>query len=130
MNKIAVREDDYLRLSALAKAVRTSTRPERANALDERLRKALIFTGQEWLGKVVVMDSMVTLIDPDDGESYTYQLVFPSEADISQGRISVLTPLGAALLGRREGESFTYESPGGSMNAKVERVETLELEPA
>jgi regulator of nucleoside diphosphate kinase len=49
--------------------------------------------------------------------------VFPADADIANGKISVLTPLGAALLGRREGETFSYESPGGKVDVRVDGVE-------
>ena len=66
----------------------------------------------------------VTLREAATGEEYAYRLVFPADADVSRGRLSVLTPLGAALLGRRSGESFVYESPGGPIEVAVVRVES------
>jgi transcription elongation factor GreA len=45
------------------------------------------------------------------------------EANINRGRLSVTTPLGKALLGRRPGEEFSYEAPSGSIHVKVLAVE-------
>jgi regulator of nucleoside diphosphate kinase len=76
----------------------------------------------ERLESFVTMGSTVAIRDSKKGESFTYTLVFPAEADIRRDRISVMSPLGAALLGRKEGESFSYESPGGLMRVRLERV--------
>jgi regulator of nucleoside diphosphate kinase len=59
------------------------------------------------------MNSQVYLFDLDSGEETTYTLVFPQQADIDRRRISVLAPLGAALLGRRAGQIVTPITPNG-----------------
>jgi regulator of nucleoside diphosphate kinase len=69
------------------------------------------------------MRSLVDILDLGSGQSWSYRLAFPADADVSRGRISVLSPLGASLLGRREGEIFSYDCPGGQAMVKVERVE-------
>jgi len=115
-------EADFTRLSALAQAIRRSPKPERAAALDEQLRDVLIFEDEHIAPNYATMRSLVTLRNEASGEAFTYQLVFPAEANIEDGRISVLSPLGAALLGRREGESFSYLSPGGALSVRVDHV--------
>lgn len=52
-----------------------------------------------------------------DGEERSVQLVFPNDADISQSRISILTPVGAALIGMRQGQSISYQTRDGRRSA-------------
>ncbi len=122
MGQTHVTEVDFERLSALSRAVRTSPRPERAAVLEGRLKVASILPNDILGSKTVKMGSAITILDKDRQETFSYNLVFPVEADITQGRISVLTPLGAALLGRKEGEDFSYESPGGMVHVEVLEV--------
>lgn len=61
-----------------------------------------------------VFASRVVLENVETGESVTYQLVGPDESSIEQGRISVQSPLGRALLGKRSGDDVTFEVPGGT----------------
>ena len=61
----------------------------------------------------VVFACRVLLENLDTGEEVTYQLVGPDESDISQGRISISSPLGKALLGKEPGAELTLQVPGG-----------------
>jgi transcription elongation factor GreA len=61
----------------------------------------------------VVFACRVLLENLDTGEEVTYQLVGPDESDISQGRISISSPLGKALLGKKPGAELTVQVPGG-----------------
>ena len=58
----------------------------------------------------------------EDGARLAYQLVGPDETDARQGKVSVQSPLGAALLGKREGESVLLERPRGELELTVQRV--------
>lgn len=60
----------------------------------------------------------------EDGRNFRFLLVPPMEANIDEGRLSVAAPLGKALLGRRPGEEFIFDAPGGPVQMKV-----LEIEP-
>ena len=71
---------------------------------------------------VVTMHSVVTVRDSKSGEPETYTLVFPDDADIDAGKLSVLAPLGAALLGSRAGQVVEFAAPGGRRRLKVEKV--------
>ena len=68
------------------------------------------------------MNSRVRLRDLRTGEDETYTLVYPEEADIDEGRLSVLAPLGTALLGSRNGQTIVVNAPGGRRRLKVERI--------
>lgn len=118
----ALTEFDYGRLSALAHAVLRGARPERAKFLHDRLRSIVVLddTGHD-MSKATI-GSWVAFRELHSGAAFEYRLALPGEADIGQGAVSVLTPLGAALLGRGEGETFGYECPAGVVDVRIERV--------
>ncbi|MBW1989603.1 MAG: GreA/GreB family elongation factor, partial [Deltaproteobacteria bacterium] len=65
----------------------------------------------------------VTLENMDTGEEIRYQLVGPDESDIKNGRISVQSPLGKAILGKSVGDEFTVQTPGGVRNYCLVEIE-------
>jgi transcription elongation factor GreA len=70
----------------------------------------------------VVFASTVILENADTGETVEYQLVGPDESDIYSGRISVSSPLGKAILGKKPGDEVTLDAPGGKR-----RYELIEI---
>lgn len=75
------------------------------------------------------LNSRVEVADLDTGERDAYVLTLPATADPDQRRISILAPVGAALLGYREGDEVEWPTPGGLRRLKLVRV-TREPEPA
>ncbi len=73
-------------------------------------------------GDVITMRSKVRLKDMDTGEEMVYTLVFPSEADFGEGKISVLAPVGTAMLGYRVGSRIEWQVPSGLRRLKVEEM--------
>ena len=71
---------------------------------------------------VVTMNSRVVLVDLDTREEMVLLLVFPQEADVAQSRISVLAPIGTAMLGYRVGNAFTWQVPDGIRRLRVKQV--------
>src|SRR5688500_1620516 len=71
---------------------------------------------------VVTMHSRVRVRDLGDDETETYTLAYPDEADINEGKLSVLAPLGTALLGTRVGDVVEFDAPAGMRRLKIERV--------
>ena len=71
---------------------------------------------------VVMLGSAVTVLDLDLDEKECYTLVLPQHADIDQQRISVLSPLGTALIGYREGDELTWPTPGGQRHLQIVKV--------
>jgi regulator of nucleoside diphosphate kinase len=81
-----------------------------------------IVTPQEIPPTVVTMNSTIELVDMDTKETETYTLVFPDDADISKGKISILAPIGTAMLGYEIGDVFEWEVPAGKRRLRVERI--------
>lgn len=71
---------------------------------------------------VVVMNSKVRLVDLDTDEELVYRLTFPEDTDIDQDKISVLAPVGTAMLGRCVGDVFEGKVPAGLCRLKVEAI--------
>jgi regulator of nucleoside diphosphate kinase len=73
--------------------------------------------------KVVTMNSRIRIHDLDRGSEAVVTVVFPFESNAEQHRVSVLAPLGTALLGRRVGDRVKFEAPGGTRRVKIVRIE-------
>lgn len=71
---------------------------------------------------VITMNSKVCLQDLDSAEDLVYTLVFPSDADLENGRISVLAPIGTAMIGYRKGDRITWPVPGGLKRLKIKKI--------
>jgi len=67
----------------------------------------------------VVFGCYVSLEDTDSGEKIKYQLLGPYESDISQNKISVTSPIGKALIGKRIGSEINVQTPGGARNFEL-----------
>jgi transcription elongation factor GreA len=87
--------------------------------LKDRLGRAEIIDCLTLSCDKVVFGTMVTLVDLDTDEEVRYQLLGPEEADMKNNRISVLSPLGAAMLGKSVGDEVTVKTPGGSRHLEI-----------
>jgi len=85
----------------------------RIGELSYKLTNADIIDSDRLPKDRAVFASRVLLENVDTGEEVTYQLVGPDESDIDQGKISVSSPLGKALLGKRPGDEVVLQAPGG-----------------
>lgn len=71
---------------------------------------------------VITLNSTAQLVDQETGDEMVYTLVFPEEADISQGKISILAPIGTAMLGFKVGDTFEWDTPGGKQKIRVVKI--------
>ncbi len=92
------------------------------NILEEELAKADVVQQQDIPPDVITMRSTVRLKDLDTGQEMIYGLVFPTEANYDDGKISVLAPIGTAMLGYRLGDVIEWKVPSGLRRLKVEKV--------
>jgi regulator of nucleoside diphosphate kinase len=92
------------------------------NGLAVKLKRAFGVDAREVAGDIITMNSRAELVDVDTGEKVKFAVVFPRDADIETGRISVLAPLGAAMLGYRVGDEFAWEVPYGRRRFKVTQL--------
>ncbi|MBN1536647.1 MAG: nucleoside diphosphate kinase regulator [Anaerolineales bacterium] len=95
---------------------------EYLDMLQNELNRAVIVPAQDIPANVITMNSTVALEDLDTREEETYTLVFPDDADIGQGKISVLAPIGTAMLGYEVGDTFEWEVPAGKRRLRVKRI--------
>ena len=90
---------------------------DRINRLEGILKSAKIISTQST--NVVSVGSAITLEKETDQSRKSYTMVGTEEADASNGKISVRSPLGLAALGKAKGESFSFETPSGIMSYKI-----------
>jgi regulator of nucleoside diphosphate kinase len=112
--RITLSAEDYTRLSMLAHAARKKMPDLAADLADEIGRADVLATGRH-LERIVCMNCEVEFRDDKTGKIQQVVLVYPEKADISKRRVSVLTPVGTALVGLREGDSMTWETPSGEV---------------
>jgi regulator of nucleoside diphosphate kinase len=105
---------DYERLSTLANAFRKRT-PHLADELADEIGRARVSPKGKHLQDTVCMNCEVEFRDDTTGKVQRVTLVYPEDADISQRKLSVLTPVGTALIGLRKGHSITWEPPNGEL---------------
>ncbi len=94
---------------------------ERIRKLEELVKKAVIVTD----GKkkdVVGFGSSVTIKKEGSDEEHEYKIVGSEEADMRERKLSHVSPLGAALMGKKKGDVFTFETPGGKQTYSVHKV--------
>jgi len=115
---------DKKRLEELISVAREFDEHQRDDltGLSAELARAKIVDPKEVPPSVVTMNSKVLLQDLDTSEDLTYSLVFPNEANIDSGAISILAPVGTALLGYREGSEVEWDVPSGKRRLRIKRI--------
>ena len=95
---------------------------EHLDDLRVELERALVVDPSRLSPNVVTLYAAVRVRDLESGHPQELTLVSPSEANVSAGRISVLAPLGTALLGYRQGDVVEWVMPGGLRRLLIEEV--------
>lgn len=93
-----------------------------SESLEGELRRASIVAHRDVPADVVTMNSEVTYEDVATGARRTIRVVFPRDANASAGRVSVLAPIAAALLGLRVGQEIDWRVPRGMTRLRVVEV--------
>jgi regulator of nucleoside diphosphate kinase len=92
------------------------------DSLRGELERAQVVSSRDIPSDVITMNSTVTLIDLDTNEEETYTLVYPEHADTAQAKVSILAPVGTAMLGYRVGDVFEWDVPAGKRRLKVKKI--------
>jgi regulator of nucleoside diphosphate kinase len=121
---IYITEYDMTRLEeVLAIAAKNAKRDfKHLEGLTKELMKAEIVDSTEIPPNVITMNSKVLLDDLENNQRKEYILVFPKEADIEQNKVSVLSPLGTAMIGCRVGHILRVKTPTGERRMKVQKI--------
>jgi regulator of nucleoside diphosphate kinase len=117
---IYISSHDHRLLSHLIVGV--SGKNDTIDRLRGELARAIVLDATAVPATAVGLNSRVELEDLDTGEHETYVLTLPAAADPDQARISVLAPIGTALLGYRVGDEIAWPTPGGIRRLKLHQV--------
>ena len=123
-HNIFITDQDMESLRHLLNPIRRvlSKDQEHLEMLEQELDRAQIVSRSRVPDDLVTMNSRVRVKDVETGEDKTYTLVFPRDADFAQGKISVLAPIGTAILGYRVGDVIEWRVPGGRRKLRVQEV--------
>lgn len=121
---IYVTESDKRKLEEILDYVRSVRNGDQqyAEMLDQKLERAEAVAAEKIPPDVITMNSQVRVRDLDTRRVVVYTLVFPRDADFSKNRISILAPIGTALLGHSVGDIIDWKVPAGTRRLKVEAV--------
>ena len=120
---VYITESDLARLRMLIQEANPQSRDKRhLQELAEELEQGEVVSPTEIPDNVITMNSKVRLKDMDTGEEVIYTLVFPHNADIQRQKISILAPIGTALIGYRAGDIIEWNVPVGVKRLKVEEI--------
>lgn len=121
---IYITKPDMNRLRDLIAGIRAYNPKPNANLdkLEKELDRAELVNPKKVPKDVITMNSQVRVLDIESCEESTYTIVFPSEANIANNKISILAPIGTALLGYRVGDVVEWEVPSGLKRLKIERI--------
>ncbi len=95
----------------------------RGTDIESKLAKVRIIEDEDIPGDKIYIGAIVTLMDLDMDEEFTYMLVSPEEADYDENKISIISPIGKALMGHAEDEELAIDVPAGTLNYKVLKIE-------
>jgi len=114
---------DHRELSdAVVAAKKLAAHEGETQVLQQKLAHAVISPAAQFPSDVITMYTRAELLDIETNEQLNLMLVFPIDANLEQGRISVFHPLGAAMLGRRVGHRFDWTVPYGVQHFEVRAV--------
>ncbi len=121
---IYLTEYDLRRLEPLVESARRYERAdgESLELLQQELDRAVLCDPEELPADVVSVNSQVLVTDLESGKKAEYTIVFPRDANYEERRISVLAPIGTALLGYTKGSEVEWPTPGGVRRFRIERV--------
>ena len=122
-DNLVISSFDKQRLMRLLKSGETAAEQrEELEDLAREIERGTEVRPQEIPPDVVTMNSTVRVTDVDSGSTYTYTIVFPADADYEKGKISILAPLGTALLGFRVGDTVDWNMPRGVRRLRIEEI--------
>ncbi|MBN2612833.1 MAG: GreA/GreB family elongation factor [Bacteroidales bacterium] len=122
--EIYITELDYTRLCNLINNVKAQKSVELKNldALGAEIKRAKRIEPKKIAPEFVTMNSEIVMVDMDNKKEMKIKLVYPQDADFKKGFISVLSPLGSALLGYKMGDVISFEVPAGKKKVRIKSI--------
>jgi regulator of nucleoside diphosphate kinase len=124
-NDLLITDADARQLKMLLAGTNFSSERDRTEwqALEEEIERARIVPPEQMPPNVVTMRSRVRIVDMRTGEQLVYQIVYPHEANYAAQKISILAPIGMALLGYAAGTEIEWQVPSGRRRLWIAAVE-------
>lgn len=123
VKEVVITDADFDRLRHMVDSPRyRGVQSSATSTLKEELGRGRIVATASVPKAVVTMRSQVKVRDMKLDDTQTYTLVYPEEADINEDKLSVLAPMGRALLGSHVGQVVEFDAPGGKRKLKVEKI--------
>lgn len=122
---VTISTRDHGRLQELLLVAKQFASPQPAflRDLEGELQRASVVPPEQVPPYVVTMNTRVKLIDTDTGKEKSYTLVFPSDADLEEGKLSILSDLGVAILGYSVGDTIEWEFPEGLKRIRIAMID-------
>lgn len=123
-NKITLTKIDFLRLTNLINREKEINKKDQDNLLKllEELNKAIIVAPEDIDKNVVTMNSVVKFTDLSSKMNIQMKIVYPKDADINKKNVSILAPIGTALLGYKKGDIVEWDVPGGKKRYLINEI--------
>lgn len=126
MNReIIITATDLKRLKKLIedeKITKKSEDSKELRDLEKELNRAIIVKSEEIPHDIITMNSKFILVDLDSKEEIEYGLVYPENADFFENKISIMAPVGTAMIGYREGDEIDWPIPDGIARFKIKKI--------
>lgn len=122
--EIIITAHDYTKLCEMLSMVREQKTIELKNieVLGSEIKRARKVDPRTIVSDVVTMNSEIEVVDMDTNKPMRITLVYPEMANIRESRVSVLSPLGSALLGYKTGDTITFEVPKGTKKIRIDKI--------
>lgn len=117
-------EHDINRLEAFLERAKKSYRYDRhvLESLQEEIGKSLVVDSRRIAPDIVTLNSRIRLLDLDANQEMVLTLALPGMANLEEGRISVVSPIGTAILGYAAGDIIEWKVPSGTKTIRVEEI--------
>lgn len=121
---VTISEFDYSCLQELLLFAKQFASPQHAliGDLEHELRRATIVSPEHIPPYLVTMNTQVRLVDVNTEKEWIYTLVFPRDADLETGKLSILSDLGVAILGYSVGDTIEWEFPNGLKTIRIDMI--------
>lgn len=120
---IQITDYDFERLRELLRTSKLAGESDDAFLkLEKELERAEVVSSRKISADVVTMNSIVRIKDLDTNEEMILQLVFPSDSNLDERKISILAPVGTAILGYKVGDIVEWQVPAGIRRLRIEEV--------
>ena len=124
MKKIKITKLDYIRLSKLVDSAKDKRNIElkNINFLFNEIKRAEKIDSKNISPEFVTMNSVVSVLNEETGMQMTVKIVYPNDADFKNGFVSILSPLGTALLGYEKGDKVLFDAPKGKVKIVIQDI--------